>query len=215
MIKTLTNPASRSRPRSLPLVAWDIEAKKLMPGLPREDRGGRAADGGSVSVHRRGAGCSETPESPSADDMCWDYRPIATNFGEARSVRPRRSTGSLYHAVQRRRRPAGVIYRGDDGAMPFRSPSVRDVYDQLRQRPRPTSSATRRYITADGAAGSSSIASRPQVPDLYTHAQTLTATVPRAVSRCFRSPSIAWKSTTATDPWMTVWRFAAILPAGE
>lgn len=182
MIKTLYEPRFTITPEIIThFVAWDIEAKKLMPGLPREDRW-LAVQTPEVQSRYIAEGMQMLKNvgiNIGGMTMCWDYPADRNNvLGEAALRAAEKVYGLKYIMLfNDGGDQPGVIYRGDDGAMAVSiRPSVRDVYDHTFGKM--TEADIQRdadgYITADGSAGK--FVDRIKAGKcliFYTHAQTL------------------------------------------
>ncbi len=184
MIKKLYEPRFTITPEIIThQVAWDIDRKKPMPGLPRE--------------------CDWLPQQPlevqtryiaegmqmlknagitiGGMTMCWDYPKEKNNvLGEAVLRAAEKVYGLKYVMVfNDGGDQPGVIYRRDDGAMAVSlRPSVRDVYDHTwgKMTEADVQRDADQYITADGSQGK--FVDRIKAGKcliFYTHAQTLYA----------------------------------------
>jgi hypothetical protein len=182
MIKTLYEPRFTITPEIIThFAAWDIEAKKFMPGLPREDHWlvVQPLDVQSRYIAEGMQLLKNAGITIGGLTQCWDYPADRNNIlGEAAVRAAQKVYGLKYVMVfNDGGDQPGVIYRGDDGLMAVSiRPSVRDVYDHTFGKM--TDADVERdadgYITADGAAGK--FVDRIKAGKclvFYTHAQTL------------------------------------------
>ena len=182
MIKTLYEPRFTITPEVITHgVAWDVAAKRLMAGRPRENDW-LAEQPIDVQIRYVTAAMQMLKNAGitiGGLTMCWHY-PEEKNhvLGEVALRAAEKVYGLKYVMVfnDGGDKP-GVIYRRDDGAMAVSlRPSIRDVYDHTFGKM--TEADVQRdadsYITADGSRGK--FVDRIKAGKciiFYTHAQTL------------------------------------------